>query len=114
MCGIAGIVGRVSESNRSALARMNAAMTHRGPDAEGTWESTPAAADGGHGVMLTHRRLAILDLSDAGIQPMVDPVTGDVISFNGEIYNYRELRDRLTGRGEVFQSTGDTAVMLRA
>ncbi len=64
--------------------------------------------------MLAHRRLAILDLSPAGAQPMIDPVTGDVIVFNGEIYNYLELRDRLAAEGHSFQSTGDTAVMLRA
>jgi asparagine synthase (glutamine-hydrolysing) len=112
MCGIAGIVGHVGEANRAALARMNAAMSHRGPDAQGVWESSP---DGrGRGVLLGHRRLAILDLSEAGIQPMIDPVTGHVIVFNGEIYNYVELRERLSAGGQRFQSTGDTAVMLRA
>jgi asparagine synthase (glutamine-hydrolysing) len=112
MCGIAGILGRVDEANRSALRRMNDAMLHRGPDAQGVWESPPDAR--GLGVMLAHRRLSILDLSDAGTQPMVDPTTGHVIVFNGEIYNYVELRERLLAKGERFQSTGDTAVMLRA
>jgi asparagine synthase (glutamine-hydrolysing) len=64
--------------------------------------------------MLTHRRLAILDLSPAGAQPMVDPVTGHVVVFNGEIYNFTELRRRLAAEGQEFQSSGDTAVMLRA
>jgi asparagine synthase (glutamine-hydrolysing) len=63
---------------------------------------------------LAHRRLSILDLSPAGAQPMVDPVTGHVMIFNGEIYNFRDLRHRLVGEGQEFQSTGDTAVMLRA
>jgi asparagine synthase (glutamine-hydrolysing) len=112
MCGIAGIIGRVGESNRAALRRMSAAMIHRGPDAEGTWESS--SVPGEVGVLLAHRRLAILDLSAAGIQPMVDPVTGDVVAYNGEIYNYQELRSRLAAGGQRFQSTGDTAVMLRA
>ncbi len=112
MCGIAGIVGRLGEPNRAALKRMSDALVHRGPDAHGSWESTPD--DGGWGVMLDFRRLAILDLSPAGAQPMVDPVTGHVIVFNGEIYNYVELRRRLTDEGQTFQSTGDTAVMLRA
>jgi asparagine synthase (glutamine-hydrolysing) len=112
MCGIAGIVGRVDEANRAALRRMNDAMAHRGPDAQAVWESSPDAA--GRGVLLAHRRLAILDLSPAGVQPMVDPVSGQVIVFNGEIYNYVELRDRLTAAGQTFGSTGDTAVMLRA
>jgi asparagine synthase (glutamine-hydrolysing) len=112
MCGVAGIVGRLDESNLAALQRMNQAMTHRGPDASGTWVSTADAR--GWGTLLGHRRLSILDLSDAGAQPMVDPVTGHVIVFNGEIYNFGELRHRLVAEGQVFQSTGDTAVMLRA
>jgi asparagine synthase (glutamine-hydrolysing) len=112
MCGIAGIIGRLDESNRAALARMSAAIVHRGPDASGTWCSEPDHR--GWGALLTHRRLAILDLSPAGAQPMVDPVTGHVIAFNGEIYNFRDLRRRLAAEGQDFQSTGDTAVMLRA
>src|ERR1700741_1388668 len=112
MCGIAGIIGRLDEPNRAALERMSGAMVHRGPDACGTWVSTPDAR--GWGALLAHRRLSILDLSPAGAQPMVDPVTGHVIVFNGEIYNFGELRQRLENQGQVFQSTGDTAVMLRA
>ncbi len=112
MCGIAGIIGRIDEDNSAALQRMNEAMVHRGPDGQGTWRSEPDAS--GWGALLTHRRLAILDLSPAGAQPMVDPVTGDVIIFNGEIYNYVELRERLAAEGQSFQSSGDTAVMLRA
>jgi asparagine synthase (glutamine-hydrolysing) len=64
--------------------------------------------------LLTHRRLAILDLSPAGAQPMIDPVTGHVITFNGEIFNYVDLRRRLVAEGQDLQSSGDTAVMLRA
>jgi asparagine synthase (glutamine-hydrolysing) len=112
MCGIAGIVGRVDEANRAALARMGEAMVHRGPDAHGQWESPPDA--GGWGVLLAHRRLSILDLSTAAAQPMVDPVSGHVVVFNGEIYNYEELRGRLAAAGQHVESTGDTAVMLRA
>jgi asparagine synthase (glutamine-hydrolysing) len=112
MCGIAGVVGEASERTRSALARMSEAMVHRGPDAHGTWESPPD--ERGWSVMLAHRRLSILDLSPAGAQPMVDPVTGHVITFNGEIYNYVELRERLVDEGQRFASTGDTAVLLRA
>jgi asparagine synthase (glutamine-hydrolysing) len=112
MCGIAGIIGRLDKPNRAALERMNAAMVHRGPDGSGTWVSTPDAR--GWGALLTHRRLSILDLSPAGAQPMVDPVTGHVMVFNGEIYNFGDLRHRLVVEGQEFQSTGDTAVMLRA
>jgi asparagine synthase (glutamine-hydrolysing) len=112
MCGIAGIIGQVSDRNRVALRRMSDAMLHRGPDAHGVWESPP---DGrGWGAMLAHRRLSILDLSPAGAQPMIDPVTGQVIVFNGEIYNYVELRERLVAEGQGFDSSGDTAAMLRA
>jgi asparagine synthase (glutamine-hydrolysing) len=112
MCGIAGIIGRLDETNRVALERMSDAMVHRGPDASGTWVSEPDAR--GWGALLAHRRLSILDLSPAGAQPMVDPVTGHVLTFNGEIYNFGDLRRRLMDEGQTFQSTGDTAVMLRA
>jgi asparagine synthase (glutamine-hydrolysing) len=112
MCGIAGIIGRLDEPNRTALARMNDAMLHRGPDAGGTWESE--ADSRGWGALLAHRRLSILDLSPAGAQPMIDPVTGHVVVFNGEIYNFADLRQRLLSEGQEFQSSGDTAVMLRA
>jgi asparagine synthase (glutamine-hydrolysing) len=112
MCGIAGIIGRLDGPNRAALERMNDAMVHRGPDASGSWISAPDAR--GWGALLAHRRLSILDLSPAGGQPMVDPVTGHVIVFNGEIYNFGDLRRRLLAEGQEFKSTGDTAVMLRA
>jgi len=111
MCGIAGIIGRIADENRLALRRMTSAMSHRGPDGVGFWESS--ADEQGWGVLLGHRRLAILDLSPAGAQPMVDPLAGHVIVFNGEIYNFQELRDRLLAGGERFDSTGDTQVMLR-
>jgi asparagine synthase (glutamine-hydrolysing) len=111
MCGIAGIVGRLSGSNRDALRRMHDAILHRGPDAGGFWESTPDSE--GTGLLLAHRRLSILDLSAAGAQPMRDPASGNVIVFNGEIYNYRELRDGLHSSGDSIHSSGDTAVILR-
>jgi asparagine synthase (glutamine-hydrolysing) len=112
VCGIAGIIGQLDEANRAALERMSAAMVHRGPDGSGTWFSAPDAR--GWGALLAHRRLSILDLSSAGAQPMVDPVTGHVVVLNGEIYNFGELKRRLLAEGQEFQSTGDTAVMLRA
>lgn len=112
MCGIAGIIGRLDQLNFTALERMNDAMVHRGPDARGTWVS--ASDSFGWGVLLAHRRLSILDLSPAASQPMVDPVTGHAIVFNGEIYNFGELRRRLEAEGQEFKSSGDTAVMLRS
>src|SRR5215510_2811045 len=112
MCGIAGIIGRLDDLNLAALERMSDAMVHRGPDARGTWVSAPDSR--GWGALLAHRRLSILDLSPAGDQPMVDPLTGHVVVFNGEIYNFGDLRQRLVAEGQKFQSNGDTAVMLRA
>src|SRR5467141_845613 len=112
MCGIAGIIGRLDELNLAALERMSDAMFHRGPDDSGTWISAPDSR--GWGALLAFRRLSILDLSPAGAQPMVDPVTGHVVVFNGEIYNFQELRGRLAASGQTFQSSGDTAVLLRA
>ena len=111
MCGIAGIIGEGTPRNRAALASMSAAMVHRGPDGRGRGSRSGRA---GLAALLAFRRLAILDLSPAGAQPMVDPATGHVIAFNGEIYNYVELRERLAATGEAFASTGDTAVLLRA
>ena len=112
MCGITGIVGRVDETNRAALEHMKSAMAHRGPDPNGTWVSAPNAR--GWGVMLGHRQLSILDLSPAGAQPMTDAVTGHVIAFNGEIYNFGELHQRLSRRDRCSKSTGGTEVILRA
>jgi asparagine synthase (glutamine-hydrolysing) len=112
MCGIAGIIGRLDDHNHAALERMSGAMVHRGPDDSGTWISAPDSR--GWGALLGFRRLSILDLSPAGAQPMVDPVTGHVVVFNGEIYNFGELRRHLEAEGQEFNSTGDTAVMLRA
>ncbi|MFN0072017.1 MAG: asparagine synthase (glutamine-hydrolyzing) [Chloroflexota bacterium] len=104
MCGINVIVGSLGSVH--LLAAMNAALAHRGPDGEGAWIS-----DDRH-VALGHRRLAILDVSDRGRQPMADP-TGDIqIVFNGEIYNFRELRSELESFGHVFRSGTDTEVIL--
>jgi asparagine synthase (glutamine-hydrolysing) len=111
MCGIAGILGRVDDANRAALKRMTDAIAHRGPDGEGTWESTPGSD--GQGVLLGHRRLSIIDLSTAASQPMVDEVTGHVLIYNGETYNFQALRDRLLAAGQTFRSTGDSTVLLR-
>jgi asparagine synthase (glutamine-hydrolysing) len=88
------------------------ALSHRGPDGDGFWESP--ADERGHGAMLAHRRLSILDLSTDASQPMIDPTSGHVVVLNGEIYNYTELRKPLAAVGHRFKSSGDTAVMLRA
>ena len=112
MCGIAGIIGRLDGDDLAALERMSRAMVHRGPDDSGTWISAPDPR--GWGALLGFRRLSILDLSPAGAQPMVDPLTGHVVVFNGEIYNFGELRQRLVAEVQELRSTGDTAVLLRA
>jgi len=111
MCGIAGILGALDETNRAALRSMSAAIEHRGPDSAGSWESSPD--DRGHGCLLAHRRLSVIDLSKASAQPMSDPGGRHTIVFNGEIYNFTDLRAELERRGEVFESSGDTEVMLR-
>jgi asparagine synthase (glutamine-hydrolysing) len=109
MCGIGGIL--YSESARGnlaeALGQMQSHLWHRGPDGEGIYVS----ADGRAG--LVHTRLAILDLSDAGRQPMSSRDGRYRIVFNGEIYNFRELRAELEAEGEVFQTNSDTEVLLR-
>lgn len=111
MCGIAGIIGSGDGRHRGALQRMTDAMQQRGPDAQGQWESP--ADPNGQRVLFGHRRLAILDLSPLGVQPMVLPETSDCIVLNGEIYNFGALRERLKDRPSALQSTGDTAVLLR-
>lgn len=111
MCGIAGIIGHIDDRNRAALTRMGEAIHHRGPDGTGTWESKPDAR--GNGALMLHRRLSILDLSECAAQPMIDPVSGQSILFNGEIYNFALLREQLRQQGQQFQSSGDTAVALR-
>lgn len=108
MCGIAGIV-HYRDPRRpvdvDVLARMTRSLAHRGPDGEGLWHAP--------GVGFGHRRLAILDLSDAGRQPMLDEAGHVAITFNGEIYNFRELREELEARGRRFRSHSDTEVLIR-
>ncbi|HJQ22783.1 MAG TPA: asparagine synthase (glutamine-hydrolyzing) [Blastocatellia bacterium] len=103
MCGIAGIIGGNPTRERQAR-RMLAALKRRGPDGEGL-ESWPTAT-------LGHRRLAIIDLSDAGRQPMLTADAEVGVTFNGEIYNFRELRDDLIARGYHFRSHTDSEVLL--
>lgn len=108
MCGIVGIIGREPVSDRKQLAVMRDTMRHRGPDDAGIWWG----CDGRAG--LAHRRLSIIDLSSGGHQPMVDPTGQLAIAYNGEIYNYRELRDELAGSGVTFRTSSDTEVLVEA
>lgn len=107
MCGIVGVAGEKLPS-RELLIRMRDALRHRGPDDEGIWWT----AD--HGVALGHRRLSIIDLSPNGRQPMSDGTGRLQIVFNGEIYNYLELRSELEQRGHHFRTATDTEVILEA
>jgi asparagine synthase (glutamine-hydrolysing) len=109
MCGIAGFVGAVSGNAHAPLGT----LAHRGPDDSG-WTTHAAHAAGSPHSVLLHRRLSILDLSDAGHQPMASIDGRFAIVFNGEIYNYRELRDELTRAGCVFRTQSDTEVLLQA
>jgi asparagine synthase (glutamine-hydrolysing) len=109
MCGIVGIYAyrdSAAPVDRAELVRIREAMARRGPDGAGMWVS----ADGRVG--LAHRRLAIIDLSPSGAQPMASADGLLTITFNGEIYNYRELRRELERRGFVFRTHSDTEVLL--
>jgi asparagine synthase (glutamine-hydrolysing) len=107
MCGIVGTCGYRGESvSRDLLEKMTTALAHRGPDGEGCYVDGP--------VGLGHRRLAILDLSPAGHQPMVGHDRNLIITYNGEIYNFKELRSELESLGHRFKSKTDTEVVLNA
>jgi asparagine synthase (glutamine-hydrolysing) len=107
MCGITGVV-HVNGSPVSAptVAKMNASLAHRGPDAEGVWTNGP--------VGLGNRRLAIIDLSPSGHQPMGNESGNIVIVYNGELYNFQNLRVELESAGHCFHSDSDTEVVVHA
>ena len=106
MCGICGVVAFGRPPETATVERMTEALAHRGPDGRGTF------AD--EGVALGHLRLAILDLSDSGAQPFASDDGALQLIHNGEIYNYRELRVELEGKGHRFRSATDTEVVLAA
>lgn len=112
MCGIAGLWSATSTLDPlPAVERMTAAMVHRGPDDGGVEE---IAIPGTGRLVLGNRRLAIIDCSPAGHQPMRDPQTGNTIVFNGEIFNFQEIRTELQTYGYTFGSNSDTEVILTA
>lgn len=109
MCGIVGIVehpGVEPGHARSDVERMTKLLAHRGPDAQGVWSDDRVA--------LGHTRLSIIDLSETGCQPMRDASGRWTLVYNGEVYNYRELRAELRDRGRTFRGTSDTEVVLAA
>lgn len=110
MCGIAGIVNATGEAADAALRKMTSALEHRGPDDAGTITLSWGASE----LALGHRRLSIIDVSQCGHQPMVHPLTGDTLVFNGEIYNFLEIRKELETLGERFTGSSDTEVLLHA
>jgi asparagine synthase (glutamine-hydrolysing) len=110
MCGIAGIISTNAEARIGAMLE---SIEHRGRDDQGVW--TSAAMDAaGRRACLGHRRLSIIDTSSAGHQPMLSEDGRFVLTFNGEIYNYRELKQRLAAHGHKFQTDTDTEVLLAA
>ena len=106
MCGIVGIFSKSPIDNPNRLLAMRDTMIHRGPDDAGVWWSSD------NRLGLAHRRLAILDLSPGGHQPMEDNTSQYVVVYNGEIYNHRELREELSAAGHSFRSSSDTEVLL--
>jgi asparagine synthase (glutamine-hydrolysing) len=110
MCGISGYIDTARRQGEQELAhtalRMANALQHRGPDDVGIW------VDASAGIALGHRRLSILDLSPLGHQPMQSTCGRYVTSFNGEIYNFKELREELERLGHRFRGQSDTEVML--
>src|SRR6476660_1500915 len=109
MCGIAGIFAYHYAANsvdRDELVRIRDHMAARGPDGKGLWCSKDGRVGFGH------RRLSIIDLTEAGAQPMASADGSLVVTFNGEIYNYRALREGLEAKGKIFRSHSDTEVLL--
>lgn len=110
MCGIAGLLSFSSASDRRALHALGEAMAlalrHRGPESGGAWQDPDVP------VVLAHRRLAIVDLSPLGHQPMESPSGRYIVSFNGEIYNFSDLRTALESQGHVFKGRSDTETLL--
>jgi asparagine synthase (glutamine-hydrolysing) len=106
MCGLCGVVAFDRPADRRAVETMLDALAHRGPDGRGVF------ADDENGVCLGHLRLAIIDLSDAGLEPFSSADGAQQLVFNGEIYNYLELREELRAKGHRFRSETDTEVIL--
>src|SRR4051812_36226588 len=111
MCGFCGVLSHRHENEtelQSTVAAMSHTLAHRGPDRSSAW------VDASAGIALGHERLAVLDLSPCGDQPMHSASGRYVIAYNGEIYNHEVLRRELASRGATFHGTSDTEVLLSA
>jgi asparagine synthase (glutamine-hydrolysing) len=108
MCGFSGEISFTKEVNRKSLELSSEVIRHRGPDGNGNWVSE------NNRIGFAHRRLAIIDLSLAAHQPMLDQANNLVIVFNGEIYNYKALRSKLISKGYQFETSSDTEVVLKS
>ncbi|OSZ82185.1 asparagine synthase (glutamine-hydrolyzing) [Chitinophagaceae bacterium IBVUCB1] len=107
VCRIAGLINKTADIRASAI-RMRDSMAHGGPDDAGIY------CDPSVGFALAHRRLSIIDLTNGGHQPMINDGGNVIIAYNGEVYNYRELKQILTQKGKKFHSSSDTEVILKA
>ena len=114
VCGICGVIAPRPMAVEQAIRSMMRSMSHRGPDDAGYAQLLGSADSSEPTVGFGFRRLSILDLTSSGHQPMVHPNTGDCLVFNGEIYNYRQLRSRLMVEGARPRSSGDTEILLHA
>lgn len=114
MCGLCGLVGPAARSAPESVEPMARTLRHRGPDDAGAWSRRFATASGEHVVALGHTRLAILDLSPLGHQPMLSSDGRIAVAYNGEIYNFRALREELRALGSSFRSECDTEVLIEA
>src|SRR5437660_11016828 len=108
MCGIAGLIEQNPDASIGAMLK---AIEHRGRDDEGVWTSPPVNSTGQR-VCLGHRRLSIIDTSSAGHQPMLSHDGRFVVILNGEIYNYRDFREKLAAKAQRFHTQTDNEVQL--
>ena len=112
MCGLTGFWEfsslNAAEKQKSFLKKMTSAITHRGPNSDGIWQ------DEAHNVNLGHRRLSIIDLTQAGHQPMISQNGQLTLIYNGEIYNHKDLQQELSQDGISFKGHSDTEILLEA
>ncbi|MEN8182352.1 MAG: asparagine synthase (glutamine-hydrolyzing) [Myxococcota bacterium] len=114
MCGFSGVLGPRNRAAAERVGAMTRRLRHRGPDDFGTWQHDFALRGSDYALGFGHARLSILDTSDAGHQPMTSSDGRVTITYNGEIYNFRELRDELATLGHAFRTECDTEVVLES